>query len=262
MDSQEHDTRDAPAPDQEVAPEPPPVPEEDGAAAPEEALTADQIDADRPVEGSSTEQAVEPAVGPAVEQAAPASPPTRSARVRGQSRPSGRLWAAAEARRAAEAAEQGDADSDGADEAVEEAEQVVLADLAKLAAERDDYLDQLRRTKADFENYRKRILRQQTEHLERAAEALAEKLLPVLDTFDAALAHGQGFEQVHAALMTTLEKEGLERIQPEGKPFDPNESDAVAHEEGEGGPVVAEVLRPGYRWKGRVLRPAMVRVRG
>jgi molecular chaperone GrpE len=153
-------------------------------------------------------------------------------------------------------------DGEVPDEEVEEAEQAVLADLGKLAAERDDYLDQLRRTRADFENYRKRILRQQTEHLERAAEALAEKLLPVLDTFDAALAHGQGFEQVHAALMTTLEKEGLERIAPEGKPFDPNESDAVAHEEGEGGPVVAEVLRPGYRWKGRVLRPAMVRVRG
>lgn len=145
---------------------------------------------------------------------------------------------------------------------MEEAEQAVLEDLGKLAAERDDYLDQLRRTKADFNNYRKRMLRQQTEHLERAAEELVEKLLPVLDNFDAALAHGQGFEQVHSTLMATLEKEGLERIHPEGKPFDPTEADAVAHEEGDGGPVVAEVLRSGYRWKGRVVRPAMVRVRG
>ncbi len=207
---------------------------------------------------------VEPAVtGPTpIASTAGPGPQTRAGRPRTQPRSSGgRLWAAAEARRA-QAESESDSDSDGADEAVHEAEEAVLADLAKLAAERDDYLDQLRRTKADFENYRKRILRQQTEHLERAAEALAEKLLPVLDTFDAALAHGQGFEQVHAALMSTLEKEGLERIEPEGKPFDPNESDAVAHEEGDGGPVVAEVLRPGYRWKGRVLRPAMVRVRG
>ncbi len=58
--------------------------------------------------------------------------------------------------------------------------------------------------------------------------------------------------------------EGLERIDPAGAPFDPNESDAVAHEDadGEAGPVVSEVLRAGYRWKGRVVRPAMVKVRG
>ena len=63
-------------------------------------------------------------------------------------------------------------------------------------------------------------------------------------------------------LLRTLTKEGLERIDPAGEQFDPNEADAVAHEDGDGGPVVAEVLRPGYRWKGRVLRPAMVKVRG
>ncbi len=145
---------------------------------------------------------------------------------------------------------------------MQEAEKAVLEDLSKLAAERDDYLDQLRRTRADFENYRKRMLRQQTEHLERAAEDLVEKLLPVLDNFDAALAHGQGFDQVYASLMSVLEKEGLERIDPAGKAFDPTEADAVAHEAGDGGPVVAEVLRSGYRWKGRVVRPAMVRVKG
>jgi molecular chaperone GrpE len=149
-----------------------------------------------------------------------------------------------------------------AEEVVEEAEQVLLEDFSKLSHERDDYLEQLRRTKADFENYRKRILRQQTEHVERAAEGLVEKLLPVLDTFDLAVAHGEGFDQVQATLMSTLEKEGLERIDPVDKPFDPTEADAVAHEAGDGGPVVAEVLRPGYRWKGRVIRPAMVRVKG
>jgi molecular chaperone GrpE len=161
-------------------------------------------------------------------------------------------------------AEEARADADVAevDEEVEEAEQALLDDLAKLAAERDDYLDQLRRLTADFDNYRKRIVKQQTEHLERAAEDLVEKLLSVLDVFDAALAHGEGFEQVHAALVGLLEKEGLERIDPAGKPFDPNEADAVAHEDADEGPIVSDVLRPGYRWKGRVLRPAMVKVRG
>ena len=136
------------------------------------------------------------------------------------------------------------------------------ATLKRLEKERAEFLEQLQRTRADFDNYRKRMLRQQGEHVERAAEALVEKLLPVLDNFDAAVAHGTGFEQVQASLMSALEKEGLERIHPVDKPFDPTEADAVAHEQGDGGPVVAEVLRSGYRWKGRVVRPAMVRVRG
>ena len=99
------------------------------------------------------------------------------------------------------------------------------------------------------------------------AEALVEKLLPVLDTFDLAVAHQQDFEHALGSLLNVLEKEGLERIQPDGEAFDPNEHDAVAHEaapEGEGDviPSVCEVMRPGYRWKGRVVRPAMVRVKG
>lgn len=176
---------------------------------------------------------------------------------------------------AAESASAGGPDGDYGDaallEELEEQEAEAAApveedlDLARLARERDDYLDALRRVQAEFENYRKRVLRQQTEHLERAAEGLVEKLLPVLDTFDLALAHDEGFEQVLAALMAALEKEGLERIQPDDEPFDPNEHDAVAHEADDDHadePAVAEVLRPGYRWKGRVLRPAMVRVKG
>jgi molecular chaperone GrpE len=149
----------------------------------------------------------------------------------------------------------------------ETAAEQVISDLDRLQMERNDYLDQLLRTRADFDNYRKRMIKQQTEHLERAAEALVGKLLGVLDVLDGANAHGEGFEQVGAHLVATLEKEGLERVDPVGRPFDPNEADAVAHEagagdEGGGGPVVAAVLRPGYRWKGRLLRPAMVKVRG
>jgi molecular chaperone GrpE len=145
---------------------------------------------------------------------------------------------------------------------ISDLEAQLLDDMDRLQSERNDYLDQLLRTRADFDNYRKRILKQQSDYELRAAEALVEKLLEPLDTFDLAMAHGQGFEQARDMLVNALTKEGLERIDPAGKPFDPNEADAVAHEEGEGGPVVAEVLRPGYRWKGRVIRPAMVKVRG
>src|SRR2546429_39159 len=75
-------------------------------------------------------------------------------------------------------------------------------DVAMIARERDDFLDALKRLQADFENYKKRILKQQTEHLERAAESLVEKLLPVLDTVDLAIAHGgEGLDQVQGQLI-------------------------------------------------------------
>ena len=135
--------------------------------------------------------------------------------------------------------------------------------------ERDEYLDALRRLQAEFDNYRKRVQRQQRDILENAAASLVKQLLPVLDTADLALAHGGGedVKQVAGALFDILSKEGLERIDPQGQPFDPAHHDAVAHEpvEGQGAPEmpeVSEVLRAGYLWKGQVLRPAMVKVRG
>lgn len=155
-----------------------------------------------------------------------------------------------------------DAEIEQDDLEISDLEAQLLDDMDRLQSERNDYLDQLLRTRADFDNYRKRIVKQQSEHEQRAAEALVEKLLEPMDTLDLAVTHGQGFEQARDMLVNVLTKEGLERIDPAGKPFDPNESDAVAHEDGDGGPVVAEVLRPGYRWKGRVIRPAMVKVRG
>jgi molecular chaperone GrpE len=155
-----------------------------------------------------------------------------------------------------------DEELDQEDQEISDLEAQLLDDMDRLQSERNDYLDQLLRTRADFDNYRKRIQKQQVEHQQRAAEALVEKLLESLDTFNLAVTHGQGFEQARDMLLNVLTKEGLERIDPIGKAFDPNEADAVAHEDGEGGPVVAEVLRPGYRWKGRVLRPAMVKVKG
>ncbi len=150
------------------------------------------------------------------------------------------------------------------DEAAAQVE--VDLDLAAMAAERDDYLDALRRLQADFENYKKRMLRQQTETLERAGEDLVIKLLPVLDTIDLARQHGasDGVDPIANSLIDVLAKGGLERIDPVGQPFDPNEHEAVAHEAGDGGgtPEVVGLMRAGYRWKGRLIRPAMVTVRG
>jgi len=166
-------------------------------------------------------------------------------------------------------------------------EVVVIEDpLTTASRERDEYLDMLRRVQADFENYKKRMQRQQTDQVERASENLVAKLLPALDAFDLTRAHlndeddsapeVKALLQAAALVGDVLAKEGLERIDDAGAPFDPTMHDAVEHapapdtaSPGVGdtgtpapGPVVADVLRPGYRWKGRVIRPAMVRVRG
>ncbi|HEY6474794.1 MAG TPA: nucleotide exchange factor GrpE [Acidimicrobiales bacterium] len=147
--------------------------------------------------------------------------------------------------------------------------------LTKLTRERDEYLRALQHTQADFENYRKRIARQQGETTARAAADLVNKLLPVLDTVDLAEAHfsesldltedGKALRALGTMLMDILSKEGLERVDQRNVPFDPSIHDAVAHTEGQPGDtetMVDEVLRSGYRWKGQALRPAMVRVRG
>jgi len=234
-----------------------------------------------------------------------------------------------------------------------ETESVSVKEYEAVLAERDDYLDALRHLQADFDNFRKRAVRQQNELVERAGESLLERLLPTLDALGLALAHldergalpdsgqedrGTGAEatlrQIGSLLRDTLAKEGLEVIDPLGEAFDPSEHEAVMHlpsegspsatsageadsagadsvsadsavetpqteqpgsttsassgsasgetaatatatdsparEEAETGepelavtvPTVAEVLRPGYRLKGRLLRPAMVSVRG
>ena len=130
--------------------------------------------------------------------------------------------------------------------------------------ERDEFKDIALRVQADFENYRKRAATQMSDELDRALGKLVEQLLPVLDACEAAVAHGvEGVEQVWSSLIGALQKQGLEALDLAGKPFDPALADAVMHEEGDGSePVVLEVLRTGYRWKGRVLRAAMVKVKG
>jgi molecular chaperone GrpE len=148
-----------------------------------------------------------------------------------------------------------------------EAEAAVAEDLGSLERERDELRDLAQRVQADFENYRKRMLREQTEKIERANEQLVTRLLPVLDSFELALANvaesegvRKGVALVFSELIDVLEKAGLERIATDGKPFDPNVHEAVMQEEGDGEPVVDATMRAGYALKGRVLRPAMVKV--
>ena len=143
---------------------------------------------------------------------------------------------------------------------------VEVIELAqRLEAEKDQYLDLARRVQADFENYRKRVAAERTDIVEQAAVRLVGELLPVLDACEAALAHGvEGVGPIHAQLSQTLTKQGLAPVAEVGVPFDPNVHEAVLSEAGEPGdePTVAEVLRAGYVWNGRVVRAAMVKVRG
>lgn len=111
------------------------------------------------------------------------------------------------------------------------------AEEALVVAERDEYLDALRRLQADFDNFRKRSLRQQTELLQRATEGLCIRLLPVLDALDLATAHvrsredssddAKALEQIDSLLRAILAREGIERIDAVGVPFDPTIHDAV-----------------------------------
>ena len=114
------------------------------------------------------------------------------------------------------------------------------------------------------------MLREQTALVERATEGLVEQLLPVLDSFQLALATldrgtdvesvRKGVELVFAELLGVLERSGLEPIAAEGESFDPNVHEAVMQDDGAGEPRVGDVLRTGWKLKGRVLRPAMVKV--
>lgn len=137
-------------------------------------------------------------------------------------------------------------------------------DVVALLAERDEYRDTMLRIKAEFDNHRKRVARDAEDLRARANENLAEKLVLVLDACDAAVGHGASdVEPIAKMLVDLLEAEGLVRLAPSDEPFDPNLHEAVLHEEGDGGePIVVETLRTGYQWKSRVLRPAMVKVRG
>jgi molecular chaperone GrpE len=147
----------------------------------------------------------------------------------------------------------------------------VAGDLESAREEAAQYLDHLRRLQAEFDNYRKRVQRELGEALDLGATPVIRRLLEVLDDFELALIHAtekpdfdrflHGVELVYAKLLDSLKAEGLERMQAEGATFDPELHEAMMQTgEGEGEPVVIDVLRPGYTLKGRVIRVAGVRV--
>jgi molecular chaperone GrpE len=140
--------------------------------------------------------------------------------------------------------------------------------LAEVTRERDEYLDSLQRLKAEFDNYRKRAVREQAEFASRAAEHLVNELLPVLDDLERALEAAEEHEEakleegvrlVHRALADTLQREGLVEIETNGR-FDPHVHEALLSQpddDYETGHVL-QVIQKGYRLGDRVLRPARV----
>jgi len=139
--------------------------------------------------------------------------------------------------------------------------------LASAEAEAETHLNDLKRLAAEFENYRKRVAREQAALSSRAAERLVKELLPIVDDLERALEAAEEHEEakleegvrlVHRQLASALEREGLAEIQTDGK-FDPHVHEALLSQpsEADEGSVI-EVLQKGYRLGDRVLRPARV----
>ncbi len=138
-------------------------------------------------------------------------------------------------------------------------------DVVEAEVVQPDYLDDLRRLQAEFDNFRKRMMKQQAEESARGVARLIERLLPVLDNFERAVAHGEAGEgvlMVFKELKAVLEAEGLAEVPAKDAAFDPRIHEAVESSEDESveEPVVRAVYRRGYTLNGRLLRPAMVAV--
>jgi molecular chaperone GrpE len=139
-----------------------------------------------------------------------------------------------------------------------------------LRCESDQYIDQLQRLQAEFENYRKRIQRREERLTDEIRAEICKQLLPVLDDMERALAHaqerpdtiGSGLQMIYDHFNSILTDMGLESIESSGRPFDPQIHDAVMVEvqPGTQGEIVSEVLQKGYIFKERLLRPAKVKV--
>jgi molecular chaperone GrpE len=173
---------------------------------------------------------------------------------------------------AAAGSEPGIAASEGSGATVSEAIPTVAEELAKAREDAAGYREDLQRLKAEFDNYRKRTIKEQSRLVENASVRLIGELLGVLDDFELAVAAAEetrdfdrmlkGVEMVYGELKEVLGAAGLELIDAKGKPFDPmmHEAALEAPGDGSGVNVVTEVLRNGYKFKGSVLRPAMVKV--
>lgn len=144
------------------------------------------------------------------------------------------------------------------------------ADLAKVIAERDDYLDRLQRSVAEFQNYRRRVEQDRVRARELATTGILVQLLPIMDDLERAIANVppdqaetsfvQGVQFIQKKLAGLFDREGVAPIEAVGQPFDPSVHEAVATEEGSTQNVVVEVYQAGYRHGDHVMRPAMVKV--
>jgi len=160
----------------------------------------------------------------------------------------------------------GDAEAPPASEHAERVEHDLDALVAR-ANERDEYLALAQRTQADFENYRKRMTRENAAAKDRGVGSVAKELLPALDHLEHALKAAQGHEDVvkgfalvRDEIVAALGRAGIESFSPHGEPFDPNEHEAMTVQPSEGAEpgTVIEVYQQGYRLNGQILRPARV----
>jgi molecular chaperone GrpE len=147
-----------------------------------------------------------------------------------------------------------------------------LEELKSRAAKTDEYWDRLLRTTADFDNFKKRAARERTDAVQFANSSLLQKLLPVLDSFEMALAATQsakdaqsaslqkGIAMVQSQLKSILNESGLEEIEATGKVFDPTQHEAVSQQDTMEVPdgSVVQQIRKGYKLRERLLRPAAV----
>lgn len=149
-----------------------------------------------------------------------------------------------------------------------EARALLLRELAEARQEAGDLLANLQRVAAEFDNYRKRVERDQLENVVRASQRVVELLLPALDSFDAALTTEtttdnetkmlEGMVGTRSQLIDALAQEGVEPIDAVGHPFDPAVHEAVSVVPGEGDEIIQQELRKGYVMRGRVIRPTLV----
>jgi molecular chaperone GrpE len=158
----------------------------------------------------------------------------------------------------------GHAASDVAAEAEPQSEATEVAEVEALRTQVTELTNDLMRARADFENYRKRMMRDQAEISDQATAAIVKKLLPIVDNFDRALAHGadESVALLRKELVGVLAAEGVEEIPAQGVAFDPHLHEAVESVEDEAvsEPTVKAVYRAGYRLGSKVLRHSMVGV--
>jgi molecular chaperone GrpE len=145
----------------------------------------------------------------------------------------------------------------------------LTAERDQLAAEKAELKDRLLRTLADFDNFRRRAERDRSDFIQFAAVEIVRDLLPILDDFQRAMKaetagkeYAKGIELIYQRLFDTLKRAGLEPIEAAGKPFDPNLHQAVDRVQSDDLPdqTVLQEYQSGYNFKGKLLRPAMVKV--